>query len=271
MSNIFSKSQTQKTESPTGFETLPDFARKGIETSVDQARGFVNDPSIFEAASITPEQQQALGVLQQAAQPLSQEQFNQQRQIFENPFLEQTLTPALEDLQRAGQGALGDIGSQATQAGAFGGTRQALLESQLGSNLAREAGRLSSNIRSQAFDSATNRALAELSGQEASATNLFNVGEGLRQLQQQTQQAPISAVQLLASLSRGLPTGGGNVTTTNTGSSPISDIFGSALRGASSFFNPSSLEQQNVLPQTSSFGSFGQGGTSQFQPIGFRR
>jgi hypothetical protein len=81
---------------------------------------------------------------------------------FLDPFQEQVIAPALRDLREQFGGAISDIGAGATQAGAFGGQRQALLESEAARNLAREAGRLSGGLRSQAFESAAGRTLQNL-------------------------------------------------------------------------------------------------------------
>ncbi len=188
----------------TGFRGLPEFTRRGLAESVEAARGFLQDPSIFAPTATTPEQLQALQTLQLGAQPLTAERFGEQRAIFEDPFLQQVLDPALADLARAGRGAFGDIGAQASAAGAFGGARQGLREAELGQRLGQEAGRLSGQLRSQAFESATDRALGQLAGQQQGAAQLFNVGEILRSLSTQRQQAPIEAARFLGGLSTGI-------------------------------------------------------------------
>lgn len=222
----------------TGFGSLPSFAQGGLRKAIGLGGQFADDPSIFEAAPITSPQREALDVLTLGAQPLTEERFGEQLDVFQNPFIQQTLDPALADLQRVGAGTFGDIGQQATQAGAFGGTRQAVQESELARNLAKEAGRLSANVRSQGFESAANKALAQLGQQQQGASTLFNVGEALRQLQQQTQQAPATAAQFLSGLIGQIPTGGGTQQTSGGGSfadtaSGIGSIIsaGSSLAG----------------------------------------
>lgn len=192
-------------ETVTSGGGLPPFAVKGLRESINAARGFLKDPSIFEAVGPTTEQQEALEILRLGAQPLTADRFNEQFDIFFNPFVEETLNPALGDLERLGRSSFGDIGAQATQAGAFGSTRQAIREAELGRALAQEAGRLSANVRSQAFESAADRALQQLGSQQINAASLFNAAESLRGLQQQTQQAPATAAEFLARLASSFP------------------------------------------------------------------
>lgn len=231
MSKFFGSSQRQQTQAPTGFQTLPGFAQRGVEEAIQAGRGFLQDPSIFAPVPITAEQNQALEVLRQGAQPLTAEQFGQQRAIFEDPFTQAVLDPSLQDLERMGKSTFGDIGAQASAAGAFGGTRQAVREAELGRLLGQEAGRLSANVRSQAFQSATDRALQQLGRQQTGATQLFNVGEILRTLSQQEQQAPATAAQFLASLAQGIPAGGGPQTTTTTSGPSQAQQVGGLLQG----------------------------------------
>ena len=201
--------------SATPFQTLPPFAQSGLREAVQAGRGFLENPAIFEAVGPTSEQEAALEILRLGAQPLSAERFGEQFDVFYNPFIQETLDPAIADLQRVGREAFGDIGAQATQAGAFGSTRQALREAELGRGLAQEAGRLSAQVRSQGFESAADRALNQLARQQTGAATLFDAGEALRQLEQQTRQAPATAAQFLAALASGIPTGGGETRATS--------------------------------------------------------
>ena len=226
--------QKTQTVSQSPFQTLPGFAQEGFREAIEAARGFLDDPGIFAAAPALPEQERALEILAQAAEPLTAQRFNEQFDIFFNPFLEQTLDPALADLERVGRGAFGDIGAQASQAGAFGGTRQAVREAELGRGLAQEAGRLSAGIRSQAFESAADRALGQLGRQQGAAALTFDAGEALRQLDQQTQQAPASAAAFLANLAAGIPAGGGTTTQTTQGGG---GGIGSTLSGAAALLS----------------------------------
>lgn len=208
MSKIFG-SKARPVAQPTGFETLPGFARGAFEQAIDVGRGI--PASAFAPAGLTGQQQAALGTLESGLQPFTPEQFQTQLATFQDPFEEQVVQSALADLQRTGQGFLSDIGQGASAAGGFGGTRQALLESELGRNLAREAGTLSGQLRSQGFQAASQRALENLVRPLDVAGNLFQLGDLQRQIQTQQQLAPVQQAQFLASLGQAVPGGGGQV------------------------------------------------------------
>lgn len=208
MSKLFGKKAKQVTQ-PTGFETLPDFAQGAFRQAVESGQGIGQEA--FTQAGLTDPQQAALGTLEGGLQPFSAEQFQTQLGTFQDPFEEQVIQNALRDLQTTGQGFLSDIGEGASAAGGFGGTRQALLESDLGTGLAREAGNLSGRLRSQGFRSASEKALENLARPLDVAGNLFRLGETERGIATSGQQAPAQQAQFLANLAGTVPGGGGGI------------------------------------------------------------
>ena len=108
MSSFFGSRREQQTQAPTGFQTLPRFGQEALSEVIQSGRGFLQDPSIFTPTQITPEQQEALEVLRLGAQPLTAERFSQQRNIFQNPFIEEVINPALADLREQGQSLFGE-------------------------------------------------------------------------------------------------------------------------------------------------------------------
>lgn len=209
--SIFGK-DPQPVQQPTGFQTLPRFAQEAFEESVTRGRELAQQPELFAPAPLTGQQQAALGALEAGLTPFSAQQFQQGLQTFQDPFEEQVVQSALADLQRTGRGALSDIGAGAAGAGAFGGTRQALLESQLASDLARQAGALSGQLRSQGFQQAASRTLENLARPQQVAQALFPLADVQRQIQFGQQQAPLDAVRFLSGLAQGVPVGGGQTT-----------------------------------------------------------
>lgn len=105
---------------------------------------------------------EALSNIGRGTQDITGAEFGSALQSFTNPFTQQVLDPALQDIREQTQGLFSDIGAQATGAGAFGGQRQALLESEAARAGAREAGRLSGQLRRQGFEDASRRALSTL-------------------------------------------------------------------------------------------------------------
>ena len=77
---------------------------------------------------------------------------------YQNPFQSQVIDNTLGDLNRARQLQIQSDQDAAIGRGAFGGSRSAILEAETNRNFAEEAGKLSSNLRSQGFDRATSLA-----------------------------------------------------------------------------------------------------------------
>jgi hypothetical protein len=94
--------------------------------------------------------------------PISSGEYENSLNMFMNPFTGQVVDSAVRDIrdESARQGS--DIASLASTAGAFGGTRQSLLESELGRNTQRTVGDVSGQLRSQGFESSAQKALQAL-------------------------------------------------------------------------------------------------------------
>lgn len=97
-----------------------------------------------------------------------------------NPYTQNVLDAAMKDLASASQYGIQQIGQQARQAGAFGGSRQGIAEALQRSQDVESAGQLSANLRSQAFQDAASRLAADqaraLQADLANQQMGFNVG-----------------------------------------------------------------------------------------------
>lgn len=98
------------------------------------------------------------------AQQLSTQDFNSPGTAsqFMNPYLQQSLEPQIAEAQRQSGIQRAGIQSQATQQGAFGGGRQAIMESENNRNL----GNNISNIVGQGFNNAFNQAQNQFNTQQ---------------------------------------------------------------------------------------------------------
>ena len=100
-----------------------------------------------------------------------------QAQQYMNPYLQSALTPQLEEARRQSQ--ITQMGNQAkaTQAGAFGGSRQALMDTEtqraLGTNLA--------NITGQGYNTAYDKAMSQFNADQARQMQAQQAGEQSRQ------------------------------------------------------------------------------------------
>jgi len=101
----------------------------------------------------------------------------EQAQQYMNPYLQAALNPQLEEARRQSQ--ITQLGNQAkaTQAGAFGGSRQALMDAEtqraLGTNLA--------NITGQGYNTAYDKAMAQFNADQARQMQVQQAGEQSRQ------------------------------------------------------------------------------------------
>jgi hypothetical protein len=119
---------------------------------------------------------------------------------FQNPFIQGVYDTSLSNLDRARQLAMNQVGAQATQAGAFGGSRHGVAEAETNRNFADTAANLASNLSMQGFNTALQAAQGQQglglagAGQLGNLANLgFGFGQQLtgNQLQQGAQQQAI--------------------------------------------------------------------------------
>jgi len=90
-------------------------------------------------------------------------------QGYMNPYTDQVIGNTMNDMERNRQMQLTQIEGQAANAGAFGGSRQGLVESELNRNTLDRMGNVSANMRNQAYGQA-----AGLAGQDIN--NNMNAG-----------------------------------------------------------------------------------------------
>ena len=113
---------------------------------------------------------------------------------FMNPYTQQVIDTSMADLERQRQMQMNQIGAQATQAGAFGGSREGVAQALTNEAFARQGGQLASGLRQQGFETALSTAgQGALANQQARArAEEFGQGTTLdaqRANQQAAQQA----------------------------------------------------------------------------------
>jgi hypothetical protein len=79
---------------------------------------------------------------------------------FMNDYENAAVQQALSDLARQGELRERDLEAQAVQAGAFGGSRQAVAEQELARNVMEQQGRTAAEMRNQGYESAAQRSQA---------------------------------------------------------------------------------------------------------------
>ena len=84
-----------------------------------------------------------------------------------NPYTNEVINASLGDLEAARQKAVQQSGQAAMQARAFGGSRQGVAEALTNKEYGTQAGSLVSNLRSQGFQQAVQRAMAQQQSNQA--------------------------------------------------------------------------------------------------------
>lgn len=138
-------------------------------------------PERVSAATMTPAQMRAQGfsgaqiqgVDPITAQAVASGQIaNTNLGAYQNPFEQQVVGFALQDLDRANQMALNSVGAQATGAGAFGGSRQAIAEAETNRAFADQAARTAAGLRQAGFNTALQSAQFDIgSAMQAALAN----------------------------------------------------------------------------------------------------
>ena len=125
-------------------------------------------------------------VFQQAAGAYGQALQGPNIAQFANPFQQQVINNTLGDISTAQQMAQRQMGAQATQAGAFGGSRHGVADALTNQGFIKQAADTSANLNMQGF----NTALGAAQNQQNTLSNLAQQGFGFGQQlnQQQAQQ-----------------------------------------------------------------------------------
>ncbi len=214
--NLYGKKDTPvlTSQTPTGFNSLPQFGQDAFKQGVTQAQTLAQNPAIFAPTDFNADQLASMDLARQGYQSVDPTSFNQQLGMFSNPFEDQVIAGLEADTRRTGQGLLSDLGAGATAAGGFGGTRQAVAEAELMRGLTQDFSNQAANLRSGNFSSAADRAIANIGMnnqlKQQYQGDLEAIG-GLQQAQAtQVQQSPLQAIEFLLQAAQSLPTGGGS-------------------------------------------------------------
>ena len=97
---------------------------------------------------------------------------------YQNPFTQQVIDTSMADLERQRQMQMGQMGAQATAAGAFGGSRHGVAEALTNQGFAQQGGQLASGLRMQGFNTALGAAQADAAARMQAA--MANQGAGAR-------------------------------------------------------------------------------------------
>jgi hypothetical protein len=140
--------------------------------NVDYARDVANQMGVRQFAGFDPLYQRGEAQALQAGQGMGRQQLGQAGQLtqaaagfsptmirpdsalvqqYYNPFEQQVIDTGLQDLERARQQAVQQMGQQATAARAFGGSRHGVAEALTSGEFGRQAGSMIANLRNQGY------------------------------------------------------------------------------------------------------------------------
>lgn len=133
-----------------------------------------------------------------------------------NPYLQAVLDPQLQELRRQGQIAGMTSAAKAAQSGAFGGSRQAIMDAALQRDLLREENKTVGQGYANAYDKAMQQFNTEQQQAKTIADMMAGAGKEQRDIEQQGITAdyneflqqrdyPMKQVQFLQSMLQGLP------------------------------------------------------------------
>jgi hypothetical protein len=174
------------------FQTYSQYAQKqGMDPT--QVAGFsgLQQQAFQGAGQLQPSQANQFGMgLAGAAgaralgaqfDPFQTGQFNQQAGDYMSPFIQQALQPQMREAQRASEMMRNQNQAQAVQQGAFGGSRQAIVEAERQRNLGTQLGDIQSRGLQSAFDQARQQFNTEQQLREQSRQ--YGAGLGMQGLQ----------------------------------------------------------------------------------------
>jgi len=144
--------------------------------ALQKARGEAVSP-MGKLAGFTDPQQQALQQMSLGnagySDQFSGDLFNQYLSKYQDPYQEQVIDPTLANIREQGDIGQSRLGEAATNAGGFGGTRQALQSAMLEGETQRNIANVGSQMRSQGLNSSMDRAFRDyMSGQDVYSQGL---------------------------------------------------------------------------------------------------
>lgn len=222
-------------ESASGYAALPDFAQQDWETLLGNASNLANNNTdIFENAPTTSLQNQGYESIGQQYTPESDEQFQAGVNQYMNPYTQDVIDTTNKNLQQQADQELSTLGGDASQLGAFGGTRQGVAQGVIEQNLNNTIATTDAALNSTGFNTAAQNAINQyqntFTNQQGQALNEVNTGTQQQQINTQNQQAPATAQSWLQQLLSGLNSSTGQSNSVATGSSPgIIATIGNAI------------------------------------------
>ena len=176
----YSKSALQQAEDVANLGYTPYTGERVAGFSPTELAGRERAAELAQMGLGMPQVQTAADVAERAAQFTYADPSRVQEYM--NPYLEAALDPTLRAIREQQTQTMQGLGSQAQAAGAFGGSRQGVLEAQTLGRFGQQMGDVIGTGYAQAFDRATQLMGDEQARQLAGASALSQAANQLRQV-----------------------------------------------------------------------------------------
>ena len=242
ITNMLGKAQAVANEPYQVYQGPMTAGESGLQSKVFQGLGNLSFPSVLgqsfssAGAPAVPSAPGISGLPTGTAAPTGPTGIASQ---YMNPYLEAVLGPQMEEMRRQSQINLQPSLAKLTQAGGYGGGRQAIMESEAARNLLSEQNKTLGQGYATAYDKAMGQFNTEMGQSKDLVNMLANAGQAQRGIEQEGITAdyneflaqrddPMKKTQYLQSMLQGLP----YQTVTNTplpksGMGQLAEITGS--------------------------------------------
>jgi len=163
----------------TGFEAPT------IEATQAPGAAQIQPTPTFGGAQIGPVAGPSAAQIGQVSTPQFQGLLSQDIGAYQSPFQQQVIDTAMQDIQRQADIARGGAQERAIRAGAFGGSRSALLESESQRPYVEQMAKTAAGLRQAGFEQAQRAAQADLARQQQ--LGIFGAGQEQQRALQQAQ------------------------------------------------------------------------------------
>ena len=167
----------------TGMGYDPTQALQGM--AQDQFRPTIQPVTGFQAPTIEATQAPGAAQIGPVSTPQFQGLLSQDIGAYQSPYQQQVIDLAMQDIQRQADIARGGAQERAIRAGAFGGSRSALLEAESQRPYAEQMARTAAGLRQAGFEQAQAAAQADLARQQQ--LGIFGAGQEQQRALQQAQ------------------------------------------------------------------------------------
>lgn len=149
--NVFNQASGALTDAMGGARDIMGFQGQQINTQFGYDPRMVNEQFGYDPQQVAA--QQAVGGIQ----------------TYMNPYTQQVIDLAGQDIERQRQMTQNQLGAQAQAAGAFGGSRQGVAEAMTNSEFARQMAETTAGLRQQGFQTALGASQQDVANQMAAA------------------------------------------------------------------------------------------------------